>query len=165
MYASKSDLNTGPHFFFFISSETEKLANQKTGIMSFSGIFYFVSLALYVYLYYFFSLLTTTRTRGFRPILFFSFFFSSSFFVFILFFSFYPIRERREFELRERWEIGREREGRKREDPAGGLATGHGGRHRRAGRPRPCVGDVTRGVFRQSVWYPYRRKPIFSMGK
>jgi hypothetical protein len=36
----------------------------------------------------------------------------------------------------------REREGRKEEDPAGGLATGLGGRSRRTGRPRSRVGDV-----------------------
>jgi hypothetical protein len=50
--------------------------------------------------------------------------------------------------MRERWEIGREREGRKGEDPAGGLAT------------RMGVGDVTRDVFRRFVRYPYHRKPI-----
>jgi hypothetical protein len=35
----------------------------------------------------------------------------------------------------------------KREDLAGGLATGLGGRYRRAGRSRPRAGDATGGHF------------------
>jgi hypothetical protein len=43
--------------------------------------------------------------------------------------------------------VDREREGRKVEDPVGGLATGLGGRRRWAGRPWPCVGNVTGELF------------------
>jgi len=43
--------------------------------------------------------------------------------------------------------VDREREGRKVEDPVGGLATGLGGRRCWAGGPQPCVGNVTGELF------------------
>jgi hypothetical protein len=42
----------------------------------------------------------------------------------------------------------------KREDPAGGLATGLGGRYRRAGRSRPSAGDATGGRLSGDFWLP-----------
>jgi hypothetical protein len=82
------------------------------------------------------------------------------------FFFFYSVREGDESgDEGEMCVCDREREGRKEEDPACGLATGLGGRRRRTGKPRSRAGDVLGGFFRRLCRYPYLWKPNFSLGK
>jgi hypothetical protein len=50
--------------------------------------------------------------------------------------------------------VDREREGRKEGDPAGGWATGLGGRRRRTGRPRTLTGDVSWCLFPMMFFFP-----------
>jgi len=57
--------------------------------------------------------------------------------------------------------VDRESEGRKVQRPSRWWATGLGGRRRWAGRPRPCVGNVTGELSGDVFRYPYHRTPFF----